>query len=195
MIEVACVDSLVVFRKIDEENERVRKLIDSELAELKKQEAEERQQQENDSSVLLSDTADDALISAAIRPRSDSPDLFADIIDDDTLSQLAEEAEHKFNSDFSTPVNKKIRITSPPKLPPKPRPCQRLDQGSLVPRRLFNVSYKLTNIFERFYGRIPDNAHRAEEDVLILLKCARFRARDFLIHIPGSVRLLQSYVK
>lgn len=194
MVEVACVDSLVVFRKIDEEDARVRKLIDSELAELTKQEAEERQQQEKDSSVLLSDTADDALISAAIRPRSDSPDLFADIIDDDTLSQLAEEAEHKFKSDFSTPVNKKIRITSPPKLVPK-RPCQRLDQGSLVPRRLFNVSYKLTNIFERFYGRIPDNAHRAEEDVLILLKCARFRASDFLIHIPGNVRLLQSYVK
>lgn len=185
MISVDCADSLVVFRKIDDKEESLRNFIDSELAELESVEAEQ--------AAIRQTVVADASTSATTRP--DSPELFTDdAIDDDTLTQLTEQAEQMYNCDATTPVDKKLRMHSPPRVASKPA-GQRFDRRLLKPRQLFRPSYKLTAIFERFYGRIPDNAHRAEEDTLILLKCARFRASEFVLHIPASVRQLSSYAK
>lgn len=187
MISVSCVDSLPIFRKIDKDNKKFEEFLDSELAELENEEQESLRQ------INLDANIGDA--STSIRERSPSPDMFADIIEDDILSQLTEQAEFKYNCDVSTPVNKIRSATSPPKLKPKAPATKRLNRSQVIPRKLFKPSYKLTEIFGRFFGVPPGAAHRAEEDTLILLKCARFQAKDFLLNIPDRVRDLQSFVK
>lgn len=202
MISVQCVDSLQIFRKIDEDNKKFTEFLDSELAEIEEAEKLELSDMlEQDSLAELGilaapNTSLNDCDNSVTTTRAPSPELFEDCtIDDETLTQLTEEAEHKYNADATTPVNKKIRITSPPKIQPKQQMRKPIDRSRFKPRMLFKPSYKLTSIYERFFNHPPPVAHRAEEDTIMLFKCARFHAKDFLMNIPNFAKDLQSYVK
>ena len=181
MGDVHCVDSLPIFKKVDEDLKSFTKFIDAELDVFRLEEQKSEDQQQS-----IMDTSE-ASTSTTRRPRS--PDLFPDMIDDDTLTQLTAIAEEKY---MATPPNKIVRTSSPPGAPLKPRGIP-IDRSQLKPRELFKPSYKLSSIYERYFGTQPPVAHRAEEDALILLKCSRFHAKDFLSHIPSHARELQSY--
>lgn len=187
-----CVDSLPIFRKIDEDSKKFMDFIDSELAELENTPEPYSEPTCVNYSSNMDISSSSSIQIEEIRPAS--PDIFGDAveIEDDLLTQLTAEAEVKF---LSTPDNKHIRPgVNPPPLKAKPKESK-IDRSQLKPRRLFKPSYKLTKIFERCFETVPPNAHRAEEDTLILMKCARFHAKDFLLNIPNFVRDLQSYVK
>lgn len=190
MIDVHCVDSLPIFRKMDADAKNFNNFLDSELDELMKQEQEE----EADARRQPESMAEPSPLFAVERVRSPSPDLFGDHVEDDLLSQVTQQAEEKY-FEMSTPVTKKTRTDNPPRVQRKPPATTRIDKTNLRPRQLFKPSYKLTSIFERFFGSVPPHAHRAEEDTLILLKCAQFHAKDFLLNIPNTVRDLKSFVK
>lgn len=188
MIDVHCVDSLPIFRKMEADAKNLQSFLDSELEELLKEEEAEADAERQSESM-----AEPTPFRVEQERRSPSPDLFGEHIEDDLLTQITQQAEEKY-FEVSTPVAKKIRMVSPPRVQRKP-PATRIDRTNLKPRQLFKPSYKLTSIFERFFGSVPPHAHRAEEDTLILLKCAQFHAKDFLLNIPNTARDLKSFVK
>lgn len=186
MLSVQCADSLVLFKKIDADEDQLKAFLDSELEELNNEEVEEEIVDQQQSSQSTSRTE-----------RTESPDLFMDdenTVDEATLTQLTEKAEQSYFNE-TTPVNKKIPVQGPPEIPKKPT-SRRIDRTFLKPRQLFSTrSYKLTMIYQRFFGSVPGVAHRAEDDTMMLLHCARFKARDFLAKLSENSRELSSFVK
>lgn len=53
---------------------------------------------------------------------------------------------------------------------------------SRIRRDLFGAkqSFKLCDIYERFFNKLPRQSHYAEEDVLSLLKCAALKGKSFI---------------
>lgn len=180
MLSVQCADSLVIFKKIDAEEDQLKAFVDSELEELNNEEVGDPHSSQSTST-----------------ERAPSPDLFMDDdddVDEATLTQLTEKAEQRFFNE-TTPENKRICVECPPEIQKKPT-ARRIDRTFLKPRQLFSArSYKLTMIYQRFFGSVPGVAHRAEDDTIMLLHCARFKARDFLAKLAENSRDLSSFVK
>ncbi|XP_059613761.1 uncharacterized protein LOC132259940 [Phlebotomus argentipes] len=171
-----CADSLEIFRKIDAardrerlEEEELAEFIENELKEMEKvAEAEERTTQLSGCLRIHKEPAD-----------GESP---YEIICNLDISVMQKKNE-------TTPKRAGV-ASSPPRMirQRQARSSQgtsrdaREDEVPRARKQLFpqKRKYRLCDIYARFFGANPEDAHGAESDCYILMKCALKEARDFL---------------
>lgn len=148
-------------------------------------------------------------IEESVPVRASSPDLFENMLepheeDDVLLTQALEKTECTLaliqSINESTPPVKTDNIAPPPPRVWKPKRSRLFSTESggrrpVIPMKLtFSKSYKLTKIYERYFECQPENAHRAEDDAMMLLKCACFHSKAFLENIQRFEKDLLDFI-
>uniref|UniRef100_A0A6B2EKL9 Putative three prime repair exonuclease 1 n=1 Tax=Phlebotomus kandelakii TaxID=1109342 RepID=A0A6B2EKL9_9DIPT len=186
-----CVDSLVVFRKIDQardrerqEDEEVARFIENELREIERLEREEE--------LLTQNLGECSGVKQETKNENDYEIL--ELLECKSIHQKRNETTPKRSATSSSPprLGRRRGQSSPEETPQKARDEQTpKSRKQLFPEKSEKRRYRLCDIHQRFFGVLPKDTHQAESDCFALMKCALKEARDFLSMAQAHSRTFQ----
>lgn len=188
-----CCDSLLVFRKIDQELEQKLTLLNRSYS--LQQWANSNTNGHGNTLISVEEVKLKNPLSEKVEEEIDEE--FHEIIKSELDEIERIEQEHKISIPDDDVKSRQKANETTPKVPTKPQNLQPHPQISTRPsisfkRELFpstsistihnraRKSFSLREIYKRLYHSYPENSHDAESDVLSLLKCAVHYREDFV---------------
>lgn len=178
-------DSLQIFRKIDQTRDKEREE-DEELAEFIRNELREIEKAEEEAQSTRGCSRISEKLQAPEGQQTEQVTAPEHTSGYDILCPLSSAKEfQKMNE--TTPKRPTTANTPPrmrrtggsPQETPKKAPAEHIPKSR---KELFPAKrkYRLVDIYRRFFGEDPEDSHQAECDTYILMRCALREARDFL---------------